>query len=492
MTCTKIHSEVINMKPRPLLRFLCSAVVFAAIAPLAFGQEQALQQSKVATAGASPIGTSAVAGPGLGTDTKETAAQGPRMHPMFVDILAARGLKSRPAKPSKNNGGISKPASEVPFAMEPDGPGQSADNEGVGPTLPLFTFRVRSSRDGNKYSGAMVGQNPFHKPGKTKVPTKVIPLIIKTQTIGTMFDPKTGIITTQPGDSTFDPTEADTQNTCLTAPNNVPTHLVKQSPIFTPTDFVFGSTDIGTTQYSDAFQRGNFWNALGKDKRDYHVLLDPVQFLDPITLEVPVEYGLAITNLLFFGPPPSCGPLGIVDINWFDTYLTGTLIPSLAEEVDPTNFPIFLVYNVGFAAPVTNLGSCCALGYHGTTGFPIPTQTYSPALFDTTGDFAANFLPIDTAVLSHEVDEWMDDPMISNPTPPWGHTGQVAGCQANLEVGDPLSGTSLPGVTMPNGFTYHLQELAFFSWFFGAPSVGVNGWFSDNGTFLTDAGPPCT
>ena len=37
-----------------------------------------------------------------------------------------------------------------------------------------------------------------------------------------------------------------------------------------------------------------------------------------------------------------------------------------------------------------------------------------------------------------------------------------------------------------------MQELAFFSWFYGAPSVGVNNWFSDNGTFLTDAGPVCT
>jgi hypothetical protein len=37
---------------------------------------------------------------------------------------------------------------------------------------------------------------------------------------------------------------------------------------------------------------------------------------------------------------------------------------------------------------------------------------------------------------------------------------------------------------MPNGFTYHLQELAFFSWFYRQdPSTGVNGWYSDNGTF---------
>lgn len=42
-----------------------------------------------------------------------------------------------------------------------------------------------------------------------------------------------------------------------------------------------------------------------------------------------------------------------------------------------------------------------------------------------------------------------------------------------------------------NGFTYHLQELADFLWFYGAPSVGIHGWFSDNGTFLQDEGLVC-
>jgi hypothetical protein len=44
---------------------------------------------------------------------------------------------------------------------------------------------------------------------------------------------------------------------------------------------------------------------------------------------------------------------------------------------------------------------------------------------------------------------------------------------------------------VPNGFVYHMQELAFFSWFFGGPSFSVNGWYSNNDTFTTDAGPPC-
>ena len=80
----------------------------------------------------------------------------------------------------------------------------------------------------------------------------------------------------------------------------------------------------------------------------------------------------------------------------------------------------------------------------------------------------------------------MDDPFGTNPTAPWGHIGQVSGCQNNLEVGDPLSGTVFK---VPfNGFNYHLQELAFFSWFFRqSPSIGINGWFSNGGTFTTPA-----
>ena len=91
----------------------------------------------------------------------------------------------------------------------------------------------------------------------------------------------------------------------------------------------------------------------------------------------------------------------------------------------------------------------------------------------------------DASIASHEIGEWMDDPLAYNPTPPWGNVGQVSGCQANLEVGDPLSGTLMPPITM-NGKEYQMQELAFFSWYFNKandPSVGAGGKFSSNGTF---------
>jgi hypothetical protein len=56
----------------------------------------------------------------------------------------------------------------------------------------------------------------------------------------------------------------------------------------------------------------------------------------------------------------------------------------------------------------------------------------------------------------------------------------------DLENGDPLSGTLFPTITMANGFGYHLQELAFLSWYYNAqstPSIGAGGKFSNNGTF---------
>lgn len=224
----------------------------------------------------------------------------------------------------------------------------------------------------------------------------------------------------------------------------------------------------------------------------YHVLLGPVKFLAPIVVNVPAIYGTAIPAELSL----ACGPLGIVDINWFDDLLTGSIIHALAPKgVNPTSFPIFLVHNVVWASPVTNLNTCCLFGYHSITGFPLPVQTYSASDFDSTGMFtndSGSTGPFsDTAVASHEVGEWMDDPFIINEVTPWGNVGQVRGCTNILEVGDPLTGTEYPPIVMPNGFTYHLQELTFFSWFFGPPSIGIHDWFSDNGTFLIDAGPPC-
>jgi len=353
------------------------------------------------------------------------------------------------------------------------------------PGLPTWRFSVHSDRDGNNYTGVMVGKNPFNEDsGRTSVTTQIVPIIFKTHTVGTSVDAK-AIIATTPGDNTFNPTQPDPA--CLGSRNNNPLRLFQQSPIFQSADFNYGGTDVGRTQTTDAFQRANFWRVINRE--DYHVTLGPVSNFNAITVDVPAANGLALATTAL-GPPAFCAPMAIVDANLFDLFINTNILPALAPHgVNHGTFPIFLLYNAVLSdGDPTNLLNCCILGYHGT-GNNDSTATYSPMDFDSTGLFGVSGLDIATA--SHEVAEWMDDPFGNNPTPAWGHTGQVPGCQGNLEVGDPLSGTEAPRIIMPNGFTYHIQELAFFSWFYSARSTGVSGWFSDNGTFLTNAGPPC-
>lgn len=349
-------------------------------------------------------------------------------------------------------------------------------------TLPVWNFQAVSSRDGNIYAGSMVGANPTVRgtDATVSVVSQIVPIILKLHTIGTSFNPKTGQITTVAGDTTFDPTVAD--NACLAAPNNLPVDLLRKSPIFTAANFNFGGTPVGTTQYTDAFQRANFWDLI--DKTNYHVRLAPVNVLAPLVIDVPANRGLALSGSIF----GACSSLGIVDINLIDAAVVEATLTT--RGINPKTFPMFMLYNSGmsFGDP-TNLNNCCAGGYHGInpTG-PVTFQTYSPFDFQTNGIFLN---ADDTVILSHEAGEWMNDPYDVNPTPAWGHTGQVGACQNNLEVGDPLTGTNVSPIVGHNGFTYHLQELAFYSWFYGAPSVGIHGWFSDNATFRTDAGPPC-
>src|SRR5215469_470077 len=374
----------------------------------------------------------------------------------------------------------------------PNAAAVSTDQANKGPKLPVFTYTVISSRDGNTYTGTIVGASPFSdSQGMVNVPTQIVPIIIVTNSVFAGVD-KRGNVLTAPGVTTFDPTVPDTS--CLTAPNDDPLTLVQQSPIIGTADFTFGGIDVGTTQATNAFQRANFFSLLTHGSQGnsnnivYQVLLDPVKTLSAVVINIPAASGVAYPSAAFGGC--RTGKNAIIDLGVLTTDLVNGL-PGLASQgVNPSTFPIFLVHNIvecegtGCAklAPGT---ACCVLGFHRASGM----QTFGHVDFDTSDIFVS---PVpDVSVMSHEVGEWMNDPFGHNPVPAWGHIGQQPGCQGNLEVGDPLSGTLAPPIVMPNGFTYHMQELAFFSWFYGAPSLGVNGWFSDDGTFLQDAGPVC-
>lgn len=325
-------------------------------------------------------------------------------------------------------------------------------------SVPLWGYNTTSSRNNQSYSGTMVGASPFTSPNSTtSVSTQLIPLKI--------------VI----GSHTFDPTAP---NPCASAPlvNSTDVSLVQNSPIFTDHAYTMNGVNVGTTQYVDAFQRASFWNSVSG--QSYSVKLS-VTTLGVMTVTVP-----AASSTIYQGGCAANGNImGGIDYDYIDNLILTTLIPSLAGQgVGPTTFPLFLISNVVIYDTTTS--NCCILGYHGAASSGSNLQTYSISDFDTTGSFGNTR---DASVLTHEVAEWMDDPSGGNPTPAWGGIGQVGGCQGNLEVGDPLSGTLFPNVVMPNGYTYHVQELAYYSWFFGRPSIAAGGKYSNNGTFAGDA-----
>jgi hypothetical protein len=249
-----------------------------------------------------------------------------------------------------------------------------------------------------------------------------------------------------------------TQTVCGDVKNTK--YRVKNSPLIkTGNTFSPGGTNVGKTQYIDAFQRANFWSSVSTTSPDYHVLLKPVQMKPLQTINVPSANGHTVA-----GP---CARIGEVDINFFDN-IAMNLLTSLA--IPANTLPLFLDYNTFWTS-----GGCCILGYHSTNN--AGTQAYAVAAYSDPGIFS---VPIqDIHALSHEIGEWMDDPLIpsQNIVPAWGHVGQVSGCQGNLEVGDPVTGNAFTVTT--GGFTYHPQDLVFLPWFARiTPSTSVNGWFT--------------
>jgi hypothetical protein len=231
--------------------------------------------------------------------------------------------------------------------------------------------------------------------------------------------------------------------------------------------YTVGGTAVGTDQYVGFDRRAEYFSQVktGGLNPGYHLNFGFAQT---------GKWTVTVTGGQMFGS--GCSSVGALDINSFDNFVRNTLIPQTAG-VTATTFPLILMTNV-----VLTDGGCCILGYHSAYTHN-GQQTYGVGEFDTSKQFTG---VKDISAISHEIAEWMDDPLVNNATPPWGHIGQVSGCQANLENGDPLSGTIIP-ITM-NGFTFHPQELAFSSWFYpGSPNPGVNGWFSSNGKFRSAA-----
>ena len=310
------------------------------------------------------------------------------------------------------------------------------------PNVPLwqgsFTFQ------GKNYPYTMVGTDPALGSDTSTIPVAIIPVTF-------VFADGTRLSATSP----------------VCGGTSTAVSLTQASPLFDDALFAPGGTDVGTTQYIDAYQRANFWSFVSDTAPDYHVLLSP-SVESALTVRVPAWAGKTVK-----GP---CARIGQVGMFFFDFVARRAIA---ARGIPATTLPLFLVYNTF----LTEFGSCCILGYHSATG---SGQTYAAAAFNDPGVFDQ---PIeDIHALSHELGEWLADPFGVNPTPAW-KAGQAKNCQANLEVGDPVTGIAF-SVDL-NGTTYHPEDLVFVSWFARqSPSSAVNGWYTFLDTFAS-APPVC-
>jgi hypothetical protein len=316
------------------------------------------------------------------------------------------------------------------------------------PATPLTTWNGSFVYQGVTYKYNMVGTAPSTGTSTT-IPTFIIPIALEYK----------GTTTT-----TFSP--ATLQSNGASAITNT-----LNSPIFQNMEWTAGDgvTNLGTTQYEDAFQRGNFWSQVSS-ATGYHVLFGTPKVAKLETLVVPAADGHTATE---FGVK-----VGLADINWFDSELQKLIVK---YKIKPTEIPVFMTYDVY----LTDGGECCIGGYHSSTGSSKAPQAYAHFTYiGTPGAFSQN-----VGALSHELGEYVDDPLVTNS----GNVIDSKCAQVNgsdiLEVGDPEEVDANYG-DFPytfNGFTYDLQDLVYLE-YFGAPnttSVGGEFTFHNNPFHLT-------
>jgi hypothetical protein len=302
---------------------------------------------------------------------------------------------------------------------------QRSQNEAKQNTA-LTQWNFKYTYNKNNYSEIFVGTDPSKGAVATTVPVYIIPIELSFD--GFKTNPL-GKLKGQPKGTT------------------VISNIVA-SPIFSSAlDFQEDKTDLGSTQYVDAFQKLNLWN-VGGSATGYHTLLGTPTIEKPMKLTVPANDGA-------IGTPIDGIKVLEANLSWLDNLINAQItklkIPSNA-------FPLFIVTQTYLTS-----GGCCIGGYHSVTNSGIP---YGVSTYIVNSGKTVTFSQ-DVGALSHEISEWMDDPFTNNRSP----------CGI-YEVGDPLERETNYGLypyTLGK-FTYHLQDEAT-PVYFGAPAADTLGGY---------------
>jgi hypothetical protein len=165
----------------------------------------------------------------------------------------------------------------------------------------------------------------------------------------------------------------------------------------------------------------------------------------------------------------------LVDIEWFDTRLLSQVGAAATSELTQ-----FLGGDVVLCGRYSarDVSSCGIGGYHSGIDAADGPHTYLYASYLDPKYYgkASGFYKL--SPFSHELAEWLTDPLVTNAVPKWTEPGVPQyGCSSLLEVGDPLVGKNIavgPQVYQDEAY------LAFFSR--QRPSTSWNkrySWFAN-------------
>lgn len=310
--------------------------------------------------------------------------------------------------------------------------GQSKSEATVAASSTLPTFRSSFVFDGT-HSYTMVGTNPMTSPGSTTIRTVIIPLKLKFLSDGTVTNP------------------AIAESKILASP-------IFHNALFPPL--------LQATQYGDAVMRSEFWNFI--KSKTYHVMLASPILIPTVSLSVPSVDG---------GKHTSSDGVTTEAIN-FQYFEENIEEPLLQAHSNPATLAVFVMGDTRVLEN-TNPPHCCFNGYHDA----IQTLSGGPT-FPALWGYVASNQPTQLSHVSHEVAEWLNDPLYLagvNTVPRWVFPSGGCG-STQLEVGDPIVLTRFN----VSGFT--LQDVMFLSWFArNKPSFGINGHYDLLGKFTSPA-----
>jgi hypothetical protein len=348
-------------------------------------------------------------------------------------------------------------------------------------TIPSWTSSYTDPSNGASYHYTMVGTDPAKGDRTTTVPVVIIPMNFN-------FDASADSTHALNGSDVVSKTVASpvfARTADIGASANKTASAPPQPPDapagVAPTDARPLHEPSDTTQVGDAIYRAQF----DKTGSGYHVLLGNPSVQAPATIEVPKNQGEIVVG------SASHSHIGLMSYSWFSAQLKNLLVQ---RKIDPTVLPLFLVNNTFLYEGTED--NCCVLGYHGATSSTnsngkAQVNTYMFASYSAQGVFSPNAGDSESYIadihgLSHEVQEWYDDPFVNNVVNPWlTPTAPQYGCTGVLETGDPVVGYGFK--VKVNGTTYHPEDEVHASWFERqSPSRAAQGYY----TYLNNfAGP---